>query len=550
MAKPVILTVDDDPQVLRAVARDLRQRYGERYRVLRADSGQAALKALNQLKERDDPVALLLADQRMPHIDGVTFLGEAMDLFPTAKRALLTAYADTDAAIGAINESKIHYYLLKPWDPPEQKLYPVIDDLLDDWQAGYRPPFEGIRLIGDRWSPEAHTLRDFLARSLVPYQWLDIEQDDDATAVMTRAGLTPEDLPAVVFEDDTSASRPDPATVAERAGLQTRAASDFYDLVIVGAGPAGLAAAVYGASEGLSVALLDSSVPGGQAGTSSRIENYLGFPAGLSGADLARRAVTQAKRFGTEIIAPRAVESFDLQEHYKRVTLGDGSEISSHVLILATGVAYRRPDIPGIDRFGGAGVYYGSSLSEAMACRGEEVYVVGAGNSAGQAAMFLADYAAKVTMLVRGKDLGSKMSNYLVERIDEHPLISVRVETLVVAVDGAEHLETLTLETQDGTETVATNALFIFVGASPQPGWLPERVQRDERGFVLTGPDLSYEGLDWPLERAPFLLETSIPGVFAAGDVRHGSVKRVASAVGEGSISVQFVHRYLGEVKV
>ena len=549
MAKPVILTVDDDPQVLRAVARDLRQRYGERYRVLRADSGQAALEALNQFKERDDPVALLLADQRMPHIDGVTFLGEAMDLFPTAKRALLTAYVDTDAAIGAINESKIHYYLLKPWDPPEQKLYPVIDDLLDDWQAGYRPPFEGIRLIGDRWSPEAHTLRDFLARSLVPYQWLDIEQDD-ATAVMTRAGLTPEDLPAVVFEDDTSASRPDPAAVAERAGLQTRATSDFYDLVIVGAGPAGLAAAVYGASEGLSVALLNSSVPGGQAGTSSRIENYLGFPVGLSGTDLARRAVTQAKRFGTEIIAPRAVESFDLQEHYKRVTLGDGSEISSHVLILATGVAYRRPDIPGIDRFGGAGVYYGSSLSEAMACRGEEVYVVGAGNSAGQAAMFLADYASKVTMLVRGSNLGSKMSNYLVERIDEHPLISVRLETLVVAVDGAEHLETLTLETQDGTETVATNALFIFIGASPQTGRLPERVQRDERGFVLTGPDLSDEGLDWPLERAPFLLEASIPGVFATGDVRHGSVKRVASAVGEGSISVQFVHRYLGEVKV
>ncbi len=549
MAKPVILTVDDDPQVLRAVARDLRQRYGERYRVLRADSGQAALEALNQFKERDDPVALLLADQRMPHIDGVTFLGEAMDLFPTAKRALLTAYVDTDAAIGAINESKIHYYLLKPWDPPEQKLYPVIDDLLDDWQAGYRPPFEGIRLIGDRWSPEAHTLRDFLARSLVPYQWLDIEQDD-ATAVMTRAGLTPEDLPAVVFEDDTSASRPDPAAVAERAGLQTRATSDFYDLVIVGAGPAGLAAAVYGASEGLSVALLSSSVPGGQAGTSSRIENYLGFPVGLSGTDLARRAVTQAKRFGTEIIAPRAVESFDLQEHYKRVTLGDGSEISSHVLILATGVAYRRPDIPGIDRFGGAGVYYGSSLSEAMACRGEEVYVVGAGNSAGQAAMFLADYASKVTMLVRGSNLGSKMSNYLVERIDEHPLISVRLETLVVAVDGAEHLETLTLETQDGTETVATNALFIFIGASPQTGRLPERVQRDERGFVLTGPDLSDEGLDWPLERAPFLLEASIPGVFATGDVRHGSVKRVASAVGEGSISVQFVHRYLGEVKV
>ena len=549
MAKPVILTVDDDPQVLRALARDLRQRYGERYRVLRADSGQAALEALNQLKERDDPVALLLADQRMPHIDGVTFLGEAMDLFPTAKRALLTAYVDTDAAIGAINEGKIHYYLLKPWDPPEQKLYPVIDDLLDDWQAGYRPPFEGIRLIGDRWSPEAHTLRDFLARSLVPYQWLDIEQDD-ATAVMTRAGLTPEDLPAVVFEDDTSASRPDPAAVAERAGLQTRATSDFYDLVIVGAGPAGLAAAVYGASEGLSVALLNSSVPGGQAGTSSRIENYLGFPVGLSGADLARRAVTQAKRFGTEIIAPRAVESFDLQEHYKRVTLGDGSEISSHVLILATGVAYRRPDIPGIDRFGGAGVYYGSSLSEAIACRGEEVYVVGAGNSAGQAAMFLADYASKVTVLVRGSNLGSKMSNYLVERIDEHPLISVRLETLVVAVDGAEHLETLTLETQDGTETVATNALFIFIGASPQTGRLPERVQRDERGFVLTGPDLSDEGLDWPLERTPFLLEVSIPGVFATGDVRHGSVKRVASAVGEGSISVQFVHRYLGEVKV
>ena len=550
-AKPVILTVDDDPQVLGAVSRDLRRRYGEDYRIMRADSGEGALEAVRELKTRDTPVALLLADQRMPQMDGVGFLSEAMALFPDAKRALLTAYADTDAAISAINESKIHYYLLKPWDPPEEKLYPVLDDLLADWQAGYRPPFSGIKIVGDRWSPQGHALRDFLARSQVPYRWLDVERDAEAKRLLASAEFTPDDLPAVVFEDGSKLSKPSQGEVAQKAGLRTQAESDYYDLVIVGAGPAGLAAAVYGASEGLEVALLDRDAPGGQAGTSSRIENYLGFPVGLSGGDLARRAVTQARKFNAEIISPQGVQSIGLKDSYKLLTLDNGNCLSAHSVILALGVSYRKLDIPGLDDLTGRGVYYGSSISEAMACQDEEVYIVGAGNSAGQAAMYLSGFAEKVHLLVRGGDLESKMSQYLVDQIRAVENIEVGLNTEVVGVRGEGRLEGLTLQTGEDTFEVETNALFIFIGASPATEWLGDIIMTDRRGFICTGPDTKQNGhwpKSWTLEREPLLLETSVPGIFAAGDVRSSSVKRVASAVGEGSIAVQFVHQYLADV--
>ena len=549
--KPVILSVDDDPQVLGAVARDLRKRYGEDYRVVRASSGDEALQAVRELKERGTPVALLLADQRMPKMDGVAFLSEAMTLFPDTKRALLTAYADTDAAISAINQSKIHYYLLKPWDPPEEKLYPVLDDMLTDWQASYRPPFTGIKIVSHRWSPLSHTLRDFLARSQVPYRWLDVERDDEAKKIVADGDLTPEDLPAVVFEDGTQLLKPAPGEVARQAGLNTQAGSTFYDLAIIGGGPAGLAAAVYGASEGLEVALLDREAPGGQAGTSSRIENYLGFPVGLSGADLTRRAVTQARKFGAELISPQGVQKIELKDTYKLLTLDDGSCLTCHALVLTLGVSYRKLPIPGLDGLTGRGVYYGSSISEATACQDEDVYIIGAGNSAGQAAMYLANFARRVNLLVRGADLESKMSQYLVDQIRATENINVRLETEVTGVRGTDRLEGLTLECGGQEQEVDTSALFIFIGASPQTDWLGDFVTRDARGFICTGPDLKEDGAwptSWTLEREPLLLETSVPGIFAAGDVRSGSVKRVASAVGEGSISVQFVHQYLADV--
>ncbi|CAN5774212.1 FAD-dependent oxidoreductase [soil metagenome] len=549
--KPVILSVDDDPQVLGAVARDLRKRYGEDYRVVRASSGDEALQAIRELKERDTPVALLLADQRMPKMDGVAFLSEAMTLFPDAKRALLTAYADTDAAISALNQSKIHYYLLKPWDPPEEKLYPVLDDMLTDWQAAYRPPFTGIKIVSHRWSPLGHTLRDFLARSQVPYRWLDVERDDEAKKIVADGDLTPEDMPVVVFEDGTQLLKPEPGEVARQAGLNTQAGSTFYDLAIIGGGPAGLAAAVYGASEGLEVALLDREAPGGQAGTSSRIENYLGFPVGLSGADLTRRAVTQARKFGAELISPQGVQKIELKDTYKLLTLDDGSCLNCHALILTLGVSYRKLDIPGLDSLTGRGVYYGSSISEATACQDEDVYIIGAGNSAGQAAMYLANFARRVNLVVRGADLESKMSQYLVDQIRATENIQVKLETEVTAVRGTDRLEGLTLECGGQEQQAETSALFIFIGASPQTQWLGDFVMRDERGFICTGPDLKENGewpASWTVEREPFLLETSVPGIFAAGDVRSGSVKRVASAVGEGSISVQFVHQYLADV--
>ncbi len=550
MPKPVIMSVDDDPQVLSAVSRDLRRQYGENFRIVRADSGETALSALQDLKDRGDPVALFLVDQRMPRMNGVAFLEEAMTLYPDAKRVMLTAYADTGAAIAAINQSRIHYYLLKPWDPPETQLYPVLDDLLDDWTADYRPAFSGLRIIGTRWDAGGYTLRDFLARHGVPYRWFDVESGGEAAALLGNAA--PSDLPLVILEDGTRLARPSTAEVAERAGLQTQAEQSFYDLVIVGAGPAGLAAAVYGASEGLRVALLDADAPGGQAGTSSRIENYLGFPVGLSGGDLTRRATTQARKFGAEIVAPRGVEQLSLEGDYKVLSLGGGGSLSCHALVVATGVSYRKLTLPGAEALTGAGVYYGSSVSEAAAYEGATVHIVGAGNSAGQAALYLSRYAASVTLLVRGDSLGAKMSQYLVEQLYAADNIHLFLRAEVKAVHGDGHLGSLTLLCNGDEQEVASSGLFIFIGASPRTDWLggaagTAEVARDPNGFIYTGLQTQKIGA-WPLERPPFLLETSVPGVFAAGDVRAGSVKRVASAVGEGSIAVQFVHQYLAEV--
>lgn len=554
MAKPVLFSVDDDPAVLSAIARDLRRQYGDRYRVMRADSGSAALGALHQLKGRNEPVALFLVDQRMPQMSGVEFLEQAVVLYPGAKRALLTAYADTDAAIRAINDVAIHYYLLKPWDPPEEALYPILDDLLDDWQAAYRPPFSGIRIVGHRWSPETHQLKDFLARNQVPYQYLDIELEREAGQLLKQFNMTHAALPLVLFSDGETMAAPNVTAVAEKVGLKTRAQQPFYDLVIVGGGPAGLAAAVYGASEGLNTVLIEREAPGGQAGTSSRIENYLGFPSGLSGADLARRATVQAKRFGVEILAPQEATGVRIEGPYRIVTLSDGSEIACHAVIVAVGLAYRKLKVSGIESLTGAGVYYGAALTEAISCRDDGVIIVGAGNSAGQAALYLADFAAKITMAVRGDSLAAKMSQYLVERIENHPKIEVRVHTEVVAVDGGDHLETVTIENnQTGVrETHSAAGLFIFIGAAPRTGWLNGVVRQDERGFVLAGPQLMENGKplqDWPLVRDPYLLESSVPGIFVVGDVRSGSIKRVASAVGEGSIAVRFVHQHLSKVK-
>jgi len=555
MAKPVIMTVDDDPEVLQAVARDLRRAYGDRFRVIRADSGTSALEVVQQLKLRNEPVALFLVDQRMPQMSGVEFLEKEMELFPEAKRALLTAYADTDAAIRAINTAKIDYYLMKPWDPPEERLYPVLDDLLDDWQAGFHPPFEGIRVIGNRWSPHSHQVKDFLARNQVPYQWLDIELEEEAQRLVSCAEAKNHKiyLPLVLFPDGSRLSQPSNLQIAEKIGLKTQAERPFYDLLIVGGGPAGLAAAVYGASEGLSTVMIEREAPGGQAGSSSRIENYLGFPSGLSGADLARRAVTQARRFGVEILTPQEVTSVRVDDPYRIVTLGDGSEISCHALLVATGVSYRRLNVPGMEKLTGAGVYYGAAMTEAMSCRDEDVYIIGGANSAGQAAMYFSKFARNVIMLVRSDSLTKGMSQYLIDQIEGTPNITVRVNTSVVEVKGTTSLEAITIaDSNTGEkETVPATSLFIFIGAMPQTDWLDGLVERDERGFILSGPDLIHDGKrprGWTLERSPFLLETNVPGIFVAGDVRHRSVKRVASGVGEGAIAVQFIHQYLSKV--
>jgi len=556
MAKPILLSVDDDSDVLRAIERDLRSKYGAEYRVIGSDSPDGALNLLKQLKVRNDSVALLLADQRMPQMDGITFLQEGMRIFPDAKRALLTAYADTNAAISAINQANINYFFLKPWDPPAEHLYPQLDDLLDDWRASYRPAFEGIRVLGTRWSPRSYELRDFLARNRVPYQWIDVElsaNDPDTKRLLDVLGPEAASLPVVLFPDGTKILESVPAEVAQRVGLRTRAQTTFYDLAIVGGGPAGLAAAVYGASEGLHTVMIEREAPGGQAGMSARIENYLGFPTGLSGGDLARRAVVQAQRFGVEILSPLEAVSVRTEGSYRFLKLADENEISCHALMIATGVQWRRLEAPGIDRLQGAGVYYGGGSIEALSYRGEIVYVVGGANSAGQAAMNFAKYAERVVIVVRGSSLSSTMSQYLIDQIKETPNIQIWPHATVSEAHGEMHLEEISFHCSDTNkvERVSASAMFIFIGALPRTDWLANVIERDERGFILTGPDLIREGQrpkGWALDRDPFLLETNVPGVFAVGDVRHGSVKRVASGVGEGSVAVQFIHQYWSKV--
>ncbi|HEY2394208.1 MAG TPA: FAD-dependent oxidoreductase [Candidatus Angelobacter sp.] len=555
MAKPILLSVDDDADVLRAIERDLRTHYGASYRVLASDGPEQALDLLKQLKVRNDSVALLLADQRMPKMDGVAFLKEAMQIFPDAKRALLTAYADTSAAIGAINEANIHFFFLKPWDPPEEHLYPQLDDLLDDWQASYHPTFEGIRMLGTRWSPRSYELRDFFARNRVPYQWIDVElssNDPETKRLVEALGDEATSLPVVLFPDGTKFLESVPADVAQKVGLRTRAQTNFYDLAIIGGGPAGLAAAVYGASEGLHTVIIEREAPGGQAGMSSRIENYLGFPNGLSGGDLARRAVVQAQRFGVEILSQEAV-GVRTEGSYRIIKMADGNEISCHALMIASGVQWRRLETPGVDRLQGAGIYYGGGSTEALSCKGETVYVVGGANSAGQAAMNFSRYADRVVILVRGGSLAATMSQYLIDQIEETPNIQLWTNASVTEAHGETHLEEISVLCSDTnkTERVPASAMFIFIGALPRTDWLSDLIERDDRGFILTGPDLVWDGKrpkGWNLERDPYLLETNIPGLFAVGDVRHGSVKRVASGVGEGSVAVQFIHQYLSKV--
>jgi thioredoxin reductase (NADPH) len=556
MAKPVLLTVDDDHEVLRAIERDLRRQYGSNFRILRAESGAAALEILRELKVRNNVVALFLIDQRMPGMSGVEFLAQAISLYPDAKRILLTAYADTDAAIAAINEAGVNHYLLKPWHPPEENLYPVLDELLEDWQAAFPPQFEGIRVLGNRWSPASHNIKDFLARNHVPYHWLDVEASEtDAEVREVVKLLTDEEkklLPLVIFPDGVRLRQPTNAELAEHAGLKTRAAETFYDLAIVGGGPAGLAAAVYGASEGLRTVMIEREAPGGQAGMSSRIENYLGFPSGLTGADLARRAVVQAKRFGVEILSAEATE-VRLDGSYRVLKLADGAELSCHALLVATGVQWRKLGAPGVERLTGSGIYYGAAMTEAMFTRGEDVYVVGGANSAGQAAMYFSKYARRVVMLVRGSSLGASMSKYLIDQLKATPNIQIEFNSAVVEAHGQDHLEAVSVLCTATNEVnkVPANSLFIMIGAAPNTDWLANIVERDERGFILSGPLLMRDGKrphGWTLDRDPALLETNVPGIFVVGDVRYGSVKRVASGVGEGSVAISFVHQYLSKV--
>jgi thioredoxin reductase (NADPH) len=595
--RPVLLTVDDDLQVVQAIKRDLSHQYGKRFRILKAGSGQKALELVKQLKLRNETVALLLVDQRMPQMSGVELLEQSIDIFPEAKRVLLTAYADTEAAIRSINKAKIDYYLLKPWDPPEEHLYPVLDDLLDDWWASFKPPYEGIRVIGMRWSPRSYEVKHFLARNGIPYQWLDIESDEgrhlvsfvtststeneygqistasssttnpnqserntDNESLIRSPTLTPLfsslKLPLVIFPDGSYMDEPSNLGLAEKIGLKTEAQMPFYDFIIIGAGPAGLAAAVYGASEGLSTLLIERQAPGGQAAMSSNIENYLGFPSGLTGSNLARRAVVQAIRFGVEILTPQEVIDIRIDGPYRIVHLKDGKEISCHALLIASGVSYRKLEgIRGIDKLTGAGVYYGASMIEALSTRDEDVYMIGGANSAGQAAIYFSKYAKTVTLVVRGDSLTKSMSHYLINQINMISNINVLLNSKVVEVQGENRLQLVTiLNTQTGEQyTVDCSMLYIFIGAVPHTEALAGLVERDENGFILTGQDLTHDERKrpkgWYLDRSPLLLETNVPGVFAAGDVRHGSTKRVATGVGEGSLAVQLIHQYLKSVK-
>ena len=553
MAKPVILTLDDEVQVLNAIERDLRAHYAKDYRIVKANSPTLALETLEQLKKRNDQVALLLVDQRMPEMEGTEFLTQAMQLYPEAKKVLLTAYADTGAAITAINDIGLDHYLMKPWSPPEQNLYPVLDDLLEDWLANVPVPYDGIRIAGTLWSATSHYVKEFLARSQIPYQWLDIERDAETRTLVDSLGERDGRLPVIFFPDGSTLIQPDISTLAEKVGLQTRPSQPFYDVIIVGAGPAGLAAAVYGASEGLRTLLIDKDTTGGQAGTSSRIENYLGFPKGVSGADLARRATIQATRLGAEILTAQEVKAIRVDDPYRFVTLSDGTELSCHALIIASGVSVRMLDVPGIEALTGAGVYYGAAISEAAHYAGEHIFVVGGANSAGQAAMFFSRYAARVTMLVRGDSLAKGMSQYLVDQIESTENIEVRLGASVAEARGTDRLQELVIEskTTGDLETVPAAGLFIFIGAKPHTDFVADVVERNSAGFVLTGPDLFVDGQrpkGWHLKRDPYLLETSVPGILSVGDVRQGVVRRVAAAVGQGSTAISFVHQYLKTV--
>jgi thioredoxin reductase (NADPH) len=548
--KPVLLVVDDDPQVLAAVRRDLRSRYRESYAIVGAASGEEALDTLRELKARGDDVALVVSDQRMPGMHGTEVLARSREIYAEARRVLLTAYSDIDAAIKAINEAHLDHYLSKPWAPPEERLYPVVDDLLDSWQADYLPEAKGLRLVGHQWSPRSHAIKDFLAGNLIPYRWLDIARNPDALALLEVASLQAEDLPALFFEDGSVLRSPDTRQVAERLGRPLAAAFDLYDLVIVGAGPAGLAAAVYGASEGLRTVMVDRHAPGGQAGTSSRIENYLGFPSGVSGSELTRRAVSQAQRLGAECLVPVEVTGVSLDAGYKRLRLTDGRELVTRTLLAATGMVYREHPAPGIAQHTGAGVYYGAATTEAPVFAGKRVVVVGGGNSAGQGAMHLSRYAADVQIVIRGETLTATMSQYLIDQIARTANIRVRTRAEIASVEGGDHVESVafTSAASGATESEDVDAVFVFIGTRPRSDWLPDDVLRDSRGFVLTGRDLmAGDGYarTWKEPREPLPLETSVPGVFAAGDLRASAMNRVASAVGEGSMVVRFVHEYL-----
>ncbi len=553
MAKPIIMTIDDEPHVLNAIARDLQAHYRNDYRIVKAASGEEALATVQEFKRRNDPVALFLVDQRMPAMSGVEFLKEAIKLYPDTKRALLTAYADTDAAIASINAINLDYYLMKPWDPPDERLYPVLDDLLSDWLAGAPVPYDGIRVAGTLWSASAHYVKEFLARCQIPYQWLDIEKDQAARELVEASADGRPRLPMLFFPDGSTLADPDLVTLAAKVGMSTHAKQPFYDLIIIGAGPAGLAAAVYGASEGLKTIVIEKEAAGGQAGTSSRIENYLGFPQGIAGADLTRRATTQAQRLGAEIVTAQAVTGLRLEDPYRIVTLSDGTKLSCQALVIATGVEVRKLDVPGIEPFVGGSVYYGAAASEAANYKGKRVYVIGGANSAGQGAMFLSRFASEVVMLFRGDSLQRSMSQYLIDQIGATQNIKVMLNTEVTAVDGDGHLESITIRNNPGGEsdTVPADALFIFIGAIPSTGVVADLVERDDAGFIYTGQDLIRDGRrprHWKPKRDPMLLETSVPGIFAAGDVRHGVIRRVASAVGQGAVAVSLIHKYLETV--
>ena len=550
MNKPVLLIVDDDPQVLAAVHRDLRSRYREHYTVMSAASGQEALATARELKSRGDSLAMVVSDQRMPGMLGTEVLAKSREVYPLARRVLLTAYSDIEAAVKAINGAHLDHYLSKPWDPPEERLFPVIDDLLDAWQAEYLTEATGLRLVGHQWSPRSHAIKDFLASNLIPYRWLEVTRDPDARALLNAAGVGADELPGLFFEDGSVLRNPEPRQVAERLGRSLSAAFDLYDLVIVGAGPAGLAAAVYGASEGLRTLLLDAHAPGGQAGTSSRIENYLGFPAGVSGSELTRRALTQAQRLGAEFLVPLEVTGVSIDAGPKRLTLADGREIVTRTMLAATGMSYREHPAPGVAEHTGAGVYYGAATTEAPAFGGRRVLVVGGGNSAGQGAMYLARYAKEVQIVVRRDGVGDTMSRYLIDQIGKTPNIRLRLRTEIERVEGEGHVERVALTSLDDglCRVEEADALFVFIGTRPRSDWLPPNVLCDAKGFVLTGRDLmaadAYARI-WKEPREPLPLETSVPGVFAAGDLRAGAMNRVASAVGEGAMMVRLAHQYL-----